>query len=228
MSDNDDRAALLDQLKIDRSAEPTDSGRPIKWFIGIAVLAGIAFTYFLFDAPAGGDDLVDVSTAVARSASAHAAGSVLDATGYVVARRQATVSSKATGKVVEVLIEEGMVVAEGQLLARLDDSIPRAQLALAESQVAAAESSIAELEVQIKQAELDLERTQGLRDRLTDRHARVEARKRILKYDLELLAQSSECILAGLAQVVATPKHSTVGRRHQRQYSARQSRFATA
>ena len=165
MSEKDDRAALLDQLKIDRTVEPTDMGRPVKWFIGIAVLAGAAFTYFLFRAPAASDDLVDVSTAVARSASERAAGSVLDATGYVVARRQATVSSKATGKVVEVLIEEGMVVAEGQLLARLDDSIPRAQLKLAESQVAAAEASIAELEVSIKQAELDLERTQGLAQR---------------------------------------------------------------
>ena len=59
---------------------------------------------------------------------------MLDATGYVVARRQATVSSKTTGK---VLIEEGMAVEAGQLLAVLDDSIPLAQLALAESQLAA-------------------------------------------------------------------------------------------
>ena len=69
--------------------------------------------------------------------STSAGDSVLDATGYVVARRQATVSSKTTGKVLEVLIEEGMAVEAGQLLAVLDDSIPLAQLALAESQLAA-------------------------------------------------------------------------------------------
>ena len=47
---------------------------------------------------------------------------VLNASGYVTARRQATVSSKITGKVTEVLIEEGMKVQEGQILARLDDT----------------------------------------------------------------------------------------------------------
>jgi RND family efflux transporter MFP subunit len=87
---------------------------------------------------------------------------VLDATGYVVARRQATVSAKVTGKVVDVYIEEGMHVDEGQLLARLDDSIPRAQLALAESQLKAARASLDELKVEIRQAQLDLERVEGL------------------------------------------------------------------
>ena len=87
---------------------------------------------------------------------------MLDATGYVVARRQATVSAKVTGKVVEVFIEEGMRVEEGQVLARLDASIPRAELALSESQLASAKSGLEEMKVQIRQAELDLQRTEGL------------------------------------------------------------------
>ena len=91
-----------------------------------------------------------------------AGDSVLDATGYVVARRQATVSSKTTGKVVEVLVEEGMYVEEGQLLAQLDDSITRAQLELSESQLRASRASLDEMMVQLKQARLDLERTSGL------------------------------------------------------------------
>ncbi len=90
---------------------------------------------------------------------------MLDATGYVVARRQATVSAKTTGKVVEVFIEEGMRVQEGQVLARLDASIPRAELALSESQLASARSSLEEMKVQIRQAELDLQRTEGLASR---------------------------------------------------------------
>jgi RND family efflux transporter MFP subunit len=92
-------------------------------------------------------------------------GSVLDATGYVVARRQATVSSEVTGQVVDVYIEEGQRVAANELLARLDDSIPRAQLELVESQLAAARASLTEIEVQLRQAELDLERTTGLASR---------------------------------------------------------------
>ena len=68
-----------------------------------------------------------------RAAGTQAA--VLNASGYVTARRRATVSAKITGKVVEVNVEEGMTVREGQVLARLDDEEPRAALALAEAQV---------------------------------------------------------------------------------------------
>jgi multidrug efflux pump subunit AcrA (membrane-fusion protein) len=60
---------------------------------------------------------------------------VLNASGYVTARRSATVSSKVTGKVVEVLVEEGMKVEEGQVLARLDSSNVEASLRLAEAQL---------------------------------------------------------------------------------------------
>ena len=67
---------------------------------------------------------VEIATVVARQAGTQAA--VLNATGYVTARRRATVSSKITGKVVEVNIEEGMAVREGQVLARLDDETQRA------------------------------------------------------------------------------------------------------
>ncbi len=156
---------LLGKLSIDRDAGPSDSGRPVKWFVLIALLAGIGFVAWMIPWPSAGSE-VPVKTAIARvPSSANAGGSALDATGYVVARRQATVSSKATGKVIEVLIEEGMRVSEGQLLARLDDSIPRAQLELAESQIASARASLAELDVALRQAKLDLERTQGLASR---------------------------------------------------------------
>ena len=160
-----DRKALLDQLRIDRSEAPATGARPLKWFLLIALAGGAGFVLWFFEFP-GSDGVPAVGTAVAQAAPAVAAGpSVLDATGYVVARRQATVSSKATGKVVEVLIEEGVVVEEGQLLARLDDSIPRAQLELADSQLEAARRYLRELDVQLRQARLDLERTEELAGR---------------------------------------------------------------
>ncbi len=161
-----DKKALLSELRIDRSDEDSSgSGRPIKWFVAIAIVAGIGFVGLYIDFPTEAAT-TPVRTVVARTMAAAPAGdSVLDATGYVVARRQATVSAKVTGKVLEVLVEEGMTVAAEQLLAQLDDSIPRAQLELAESQHAAARASLDEMRVQLRQAELDLRRTSGLAER---------------------------------------------------------------
>jgi RND family efflux transporter MFP subunit len=159
-----DKRALLGELKIDRDAPAIEtSQRPWRWFVVIACVAGIAFIVWFVNVPKA-DPVPAATPVVAAAPVARSApeGSVLDATGYVVARRKATVSAKVTGKVVEVLIEEGMRVEAGQVLARLDASIPRAELALAESQLASARAGLEELNVQIRQAELDLHRTEGL------------------------------------------------------------------
>ena len=165
MDPPEEQKALLGQLRIDRSQRPGPSSRPLKWFVLLALAAGLGFVAWFFRLP-GGEGASLVSTAVAQAAApAGDQSSVLDATGYVVARRQATVSSKATGKVVEVLIEEGVQVAEGQLLARLDDSVPKTELRLAESQLEAARRTLLEAEVALKQAQLDLSRSEGLAER---------------------------------------------------------------
>jgi RND family efflux transporter MFP subunit len=104
-----------------------------------------------------------VRTVAARAAApAGGAGSVLDASGYVTARRQATVSAKITGKVTEVLIEEGQRVEEGAVLARLDPTEAKAQLTLARAQLAAARSQEGEIRAQLAQAERDYARQQEL------------------------------------------------------------------
>ena len=159
------KRALLGQLRIDRSQGSKPPLRPWRWLLPAALAGGIGAALWFFQFP-GGEGAMPVNTAVAEPAAPAAAGaSVLDATGYVVARRQATVSSKATGKIIEVLIEEGLSVEQGQLLARLDDSIPRAQLELARSELEAARRRLAEIQVQIKQARLDLQRTEELAER---------------------------------------------------------------
>ena len=175
-----DKKALLNELKIDRGGDATPARRPVKWFAALAVLAGAGFVGWSFGVPLFASPAVEVRTATARATAAAPAGdSVLDATGYVVARRQATVSSKTTGKVLEVLVEEGMTVREGQTLAVLDDAIPRAQLALAEAQLGASTASLEEIRVNIRQAELDLERIDDLAERkfasLADRDRTVLA-----------------------------------------------------
>jgi multidrug efflux pump subunit AcrA (membrane-fusion protein) len=89
---------------------------------------------------------------------------VLNASGYVVARRQATVSSKVTGKVAEVLIEEGMAVKEGQLLARLDDTTTKPIYDLSQRQLESARRNLNEVEVRVAEAERNLRRTEQLRN----------------------------------------------------------------
>jgi RND family efflux transporter MFP subunit len=162
MAAEEDRKVLLDALKIDRDAPSEADDNRRKWWlagVGVIILAGLSWYFGVYAA----QQTVTVKTAVAVLGNTQSpVNSVLDATGYVVARRQATVSSKTTGKVVEVLIEEGVVVEQGQLLARLDDSIPQAQYDLAQSQLNAAQAGLAELQVSLQQAHLDLERTQNL------------------------------------------------------------------
>jgi RND family efflux transporter MFP subunit len=144
---SDQRSSLLDQLRIERTDEE-QSGRSWPWFLGIATLVvGVAAAaWFLLTIPA--TVLVDVATAELVSQEIELGrGSMLDASGYIVARRQATVSSKVTGKVVEVLIEEGQRVEVNEIVARLDDANARAQVAQATAQHAQDVASLAAAQV---------------------------------------------------------------------------------
>ena len=92
-------------------------------------------------------------------------GAVLNASGYVVARRLATVSSKVTGRVSEVLFEEGAEVEAGQVLARLDRSTVEAQLNVSASSAEAARRNLREIEVRLADARKTLERNRSLVER---------------------------------------------------------------
>src|SRR5207247_8929621 len=94
---------------------------------------------------------IEVRTVLAREVASGGERTVLNASGYVTARRAATVSSKVTGKVTEVLIEEGVKVKEGQVLARLDDTNVKAGLKLAEAQWDSARAALEETRVRIKE-----------------------------------------------------------------------------
>jgi RND family efflux transporter MFP subunit len=154
----------LAALRIEREPERTGAGRWIVWPGLILLLAAGGFAgyrYLTQERPVE----VQVATVSTRAAGTQAA--VLNASGYVVARRRATVSSKITGKVVEVDVEEGKNVVQGQVLARLDDSTPRASLALAEAQAEAARHTLRENEVRLDQARLNERRAaQLLKERI--------------------------------------------------------------
>jgi RND family efflux transporter MFP subunit len=151
----------LEGLRIDRAEEKRTSGGGRWWIVVLALAvvgAGVAW-WLLRPRPAP----VRTAAAVARSGGAATAGTVLDASGYVTARRAATVSSKITGKVVDVLVEEGMAIREGQVLAHLDDSTPRKALSLAESQLVSARRNLTENEVRLRQAKLNQDRMRRLK-----------------------------------------------------------------
>ncbi len=150
----------LDQLKIEREPETESSPARWPWFVAAIALVAAASWWFLKP-----DAAIEVRTAVAREISSQAASTVLNASGYVTARRQATVSSKFTGKIMEVLIEEGMEVEKDQVLARLDDANVRTSYALAEAQLRASETSRKETQALLSEARAIFRRTKNLLDR---------------------------------------------------------------
>jgi RND family efflux transporter MFP subunit len=155
-----DPSKQIHQLKIDRSAAVPAARRwPVIWIL----LAVVAVAALAWAAASLRSSTVVVELDVARKpASVAAANSVLDASGYVVARRQTTVSSKVTGKVMEVFVEEGMVVEEGQVVALLDDTSERAQLELARARTESARAMLVEIEAQVRNARLNLMRLKDL------------------------------------------------------------------
>jgi RND family efflux transporter MFP subunit len=145
----------LDGLRIDRTNAPATrafSGKLLAT-VALLLLAAAAAWWWL-----GRPKPFPVRTAVARELAAGQPTTLLNASGYVTARRLATVSSKVTGKIVEVFVEEGTQVETGQVLARLDASNTEASLHLAEAQVGAARKALAETDANLALAELDLRR----------------------------------------------------------------------
>jgi len=126
---------LLNNLKIDRTAPPSEEPMTPLSRYGIlgAISVAIVIGWLFFT----GEEPVEVTTFTVKEINQNntSASSILDASGYVVARRRATVSSKMTGKVMEVFVEEGMYVEKGQLLAQLDDSTLVADLNYSLSQL---------------------------------------------------------------------------------------------
>ena len=194
-----DRENLLNNLKIDRSTPPVvDGSSSNKLYLLGAAIVLVSFFWWLFLSE---DELKEVTTFTVKSLqmSDSSATSILDASGYVVARRRATVSSKVTGKVMKVFIEEGMYVEEGQLLAQLDDSTMQADLNYSQSQLDEARrifnrtGELAKEEL-ASQASLDAARAamEGL-------EALNAVRKQVVK-DMQILAPFSGVVVYKAAQ----------------------------
>lgn len=198
----DDHAArLLQQLTLDPAIRER-APRRWPWLLLVVLGAGAGAAWWQYAQPAS----LTVETALVRTMPAAAAAdrAVLDATGYVTARRQATVSAKVTGRVAEVLIEEGQRVKAGDVLARLDAIDADAQRALSRSQIAAAEAQLGELRVQREQAVRDVRRAEELAVRkLASTQSAEDARLKVASLDARLNAQREQVSVARRGYEVA-------------------------
>ncbi|MDG0027600.1 efflux RND transporter periplasmic adaptor subunit [Trinickia sp. Y13] len=150
-----DKSELLRQLRIDRDARPTEStsSRRLWWLAAlIALLIALGAAAFFWLHAAVPTVKVAVARPVATGSGAQGGASILDASGYVVARRQATVSAKITGKLSQLFIEEGVHVKEGDIVAKLDDRNATATLLQAKAGVTQAQSTL----LQAKAAAADI------------------------------------------------------------------------
>lgn len=181
---SDDRRDQLRSLSIDRNGEPERSGGvPLPVMLaGMVVSAALAggAAWFLLQgsgnaepAPAPAQTAqapANAPSGSAQTAEAPAApraprAAGLVASGYVVARRQATVSAEITGRIAEVLVEEGTRVEAGEILARLDDTRARLDLELIQSQITAADARVRSLDFQTREARRVSERASRLFER---------------------------------------------------------------
>jgi RND family efflux transporter MFP subunit len=150
---------LLGQLRIDRNASSPQKGWAFWATASGGALLLIAIGFWIFYEPAP----LTVKIQMARMATVDSSSaSVLDATGYVVARRSATVSSKVTGKVIDVLIEEGMLVEKNQVLARLDDSNAKKDVDVVQAELQAAKAQVLEVKARLLESKLSYERNVAL------------------------------------------------------------------
>jgi HlyD family secretion protein len=197
-----DRAKLLRSLAIDRGEgrpSPAPRAWPRQWLLGLAGLVTLLVGAWAFvpNLRVGGHAVepAAVPAEVVRKAQKSApqtpsepqpkAG--LTASGYVVARRKATVAAEVTGKVVELLVEEGMLVAAGQIVARLDSLLAETDLTLAQSRATAAEAAAAAVAADLADAERILTRIRSLSQKSIASEAdltKAEARVGILRAQL--------------------------------------------
>src|SRR5437899_8437696 len=144
----------LDELRIDRRPAPKSWRSPWLAILSLAAIAAGAGLVWWLNRPKA----TVVRTILVQESASGGQKTLLNASGYVTARRQATVSSKVTGKVIEVLVEEGMKIEADQVLARIDASNVEKSLRLAEAQFDSASKGLAETRANLEQAERELRR----------------------------------------------------------------------
>lgn len=162
---------LLDRLKINRDEEE-DEGGGNRWlmvgFVTACAVIAAGAIYFFWpkgEEPVAAAEPAPAATGTTATAPTIRSGGVLSASGYVTARRLATVSAEITGRMAEVLIEEGMSVQAGQVLARLDTTLAKTEVGIAEGNLRSARGALDAATADNAEAQRALVRVQGVKAR---------------------------------------------------------------
>jgi HlyD family secretion protein len=158
---NPDPGSALNRLAIDRSTTPLRRRRPLwrRWWVWLLALVAIAAAAALVS-QRGRPQAVEIASVV--SAYPSQALAVLNATGRVVAARRASVSSKATGRLEWLGVEEGQRVKAGDVIARLENRDVAASREQAAAGVKVAEANLVQGQAELADAELALKRAREL------------------------------------------------------------------
>ncbi|SHN16099.1 RND family efflux transporter, MFP subunit [Rhizobacter sp. OV335] len=207
-------ANLLNELRIDHRERDDEGGGVPRWVwvvlatvVVLALLGGGAW-WFL-----GGRPLAVKTAAATAPRAGGGAGAILQATGYITARRQATVSTQLTGTLTEVLIEEGDRVEKGQVLARLENGAVRATLNLARANLASTQAQVAQAQAQLTQAAADARRQDELSaSGMTTKQGAEQARTALASATamLEARRRESDAARAQVAQAQVNFDYTTV------------------
>jgi HlyD family secretion protein len=151
----------LSKLQIDRGAKSFGAKRRprwVKWTAGAAVAISIAVLAAFRSATSP----VTVDTANVTSAFPSQSFTVLNATGRVVAWRKAAISTKATGRLEWLGVQEGSRVKSGEVIARLESLDVAAARDSAQATVSAAKANLEQGEAEMREAESAYRRAQDL------------------------------------------------------------------
>jgi len=195
----------LSALRIDRSgsSKPKPKGRRgyLLWVVAVVVLGAIGYFLFLLPSLGESDPVVELYTVGYRAVGSRSA--LLTASGYVVAQRQAAVSSKATGRLVFLGVEEGDRVLAGELLGRVESDDVEAELARARAQQDVASGALGTSEARLKEARLQFDRVSDLLNRKLVSQSEFDAAEAGLKVAEAEVVQALAGIEAAKAAVRA-------------------------
>jgi HlyD family secretion protein len=166
-----DKSELLQQLRIDRKQSPVSTGLNV-WQVlllmalAIAIAVWFTLSYFVKPASINPPSAQLPSTSSAQFTATEAikkpqvdpSDVILNSSGYITARRMATVSSEVMGLITQVNVEEGMKVEQGQILATLDSRLADVNLDYAQAQLAVLNARRKAILVNLNEAKVNYQR----------------------------------------------------------------------
>ncbi len=197
-------SADLTGLTINREQPPPASGSPgRKWTIAF-VIAAVVLPLIAFVLPIVRPKVLTVTVARAEALGGSpgvGASEVLTASGYIVARQRASVSTEVAGRLEALYVSEGSRVQKGQVLGVLRNEDQKAAVESAKAALAAAEAANTEAKATARESALDLARVRELLSRGLVSQAefdQVEARDAVARARVESAAAAIESARAGL------------------------------